>query len=119
MRLTAEDIANAFEVTGLHPVRQTFGEGNEGCGMRAYALAHEEFKGVPTRVSLKLVGGAYFDGFMTGWDYGPEAALPEDQLIRQYGSVEGMFRYLDGIADGAASAEVVFARAAERELAPA
>jgi len=116
VRLTVEDIASAFESTGLRPVRRTFGGRDEGCGLQAYALAHEAYRGLPSLVSKQLVGPGYFHGFTTGWDYGADAALPREELLQRYLGVDDMSPYLDGVADGAAAAEAIFESATNREL---
>jgi hypothetical protein len=114
MRLSAEAITEAFEVTGMQPITRNFGDKERGCGMQAYARAHEEYKGRPANVSLLATGRPYFEGFTTGWD--GYQALPEERLMKQYGGIQGMFRYLDGLEDGKAAASRVFERAELREI---
>lgn len=107
MKLTVQDIVEAFKITGMKPLRKSFGDGSRGCGMLAYARAHDDlYAGKPRKVLLLTTGRAFFEGFTTGWDkYAP---LPEDRLIAQYHGVEGMFEYLDGLEVGRASAKAVF-----------
>jgi hypothetical protein len=106
VRLTPQDIANAFEVSGLTPIRKAFSKFNDkGCAMQAYAEAHEQYNGSPANVSLDI-GKAYFEGFTTGWDGNPP--LPDKRIVAHYG-VEGAMRYHDGIQDGNAAASQVFA----------
>jgi hypothetical protein len=113
MRLDAQAIEDAFTQTGLTPIRKSFGDGSVGCGMQAFARAHDVYKGRPANVSLRSVGRPYFEGFTTGWDgYKP---LPDSRILTQYGGPEGAMRYYDGVEDGAKAAEAVFAR----ELVPA
>jgi hypothetical protein len=114
MRLDVQAIEDAFSKTGMKPIRKSFGDGSVGCGMQAYARAHEDiYKGHPANVSLLGVGRPYFEGFTTGWD--GHSALPDERVLTQYGGPEGAMRYHDGLEDGAKAAEALFAH----ELIPA
>lgn len=116
MRLSKDDILEAFDTTGMTPVRRTFGNDEQGCGIKAFANAHrEEYRGLPRLVSLLGIGQPYFEGFTTGWDSG-KTDLSDDLLLKQYGGPEGVMRYFDGLEDGRVAAEAVFARAGSREL---
>jgi hypothetical protein len=110
MRLTADQIKEAFVATGMRPIRKSFGDRSVGCGMQAYAHAHKAlYDGSTFKVSMLATGKAYFEGFTTGWDYA-KSALSDDRVLKQYGGPEGAMRYYDGVEDGRNAAAAMFAK---------
>ena len=101
MRITAEQVVEAYKKTGLTPARGVYFHNGCGCGLTAVTLTvdPEFFDKHPSHFGIELaellsINQSYMDGFIRGFDGG----LPITQLFFDPD-------YKDGYLDGASAWE--------------